>query len=63
MKFVKLYCEREQEELIINPVQIVSIKESKIYENTGTISLSNGKEIQVSGEDWKKLKSALQNIV
>lgn len=61
MKFIKIYCEKEQEELIINPVQIVSIKESKIYENTGTISFANGKETQVSGDDWKKLKKALDN--
>lgn len=63
MKFIKLYCEKEQEEIIINPAQIVSIKESKIYEDTGTISLSNGKEIKVSGENWKKLKLALETNI
>lgn len=61
MKFLKLYCEKEQEEIIINPVQIVSIKESKMYEDTGTLALSNGKEVKVSGDDWKKLKKALEN--
>jgi len=61
LKFIKIYCEKEQEEIIVNPVQIVTIKESKIYEDTGTIALSNGKEVKVSGQDWKKLKASLEH--
>ncbi|MDB2405481.1 hypothetical protein N9W00_00915 [Arcobacteraceae bacterium] len=63
MKFIRIFCEKEQEEYNINVVHIVMIKESKIYENTGTIFLSNSKELQVSGKDWKKIKDALDKIV
>lgn len=62
MKFLKLFCEKEQEEVIINPVQIVMIKESKIYDDTGTIYLSSGSEVKVTGKDWKKIKAAIDSL-